>query len=195
VWTAGCAHDYVIAKPPAQVPPPPVPQDARTWAATQAAVHGRETNVRITLQGRSSTAVVLEALRVRVVGRTDPVPGNSYAMSSGCGGSITPRHFAVNLDADRPIAHSVAGSNEGDPIPAVRLPYRVSAEDPEVLMVNARTENCGCAWYLELDWSSAGRTGTLLIDDAGRPFRTSAIKGLPRHGYDTEARAWGTYVE
>ncbi|MER5214456.1 helix-turn-helix domain-containing protein [Streptomyces sp. NPDC002838] len=194
VWAMGCGHDYVIAKPPRQVPPPPAPQDAGTWAGTQSAVHGRETNVRISVQGRTSTAVVLEALRVRVVGRADPASGNAYAMDNGCGGAVTPRYFGVDLDIDRPIAHPVDGNDTGTPIPAMRLPYRVSAEDPEVLLVTARTEGCDCRWYLELDWSSQGRTGTVRIDDHGSPFRTSAIKGLPRYAYDTSTRQWAPYA-
>ncbi|MEU9570823.1 helix-turn-helix domain-containing protein [Streptomyces massasporeus] len=192
-WELGCAHDYVIARPPGQVAPPPVPQDAGVWAASQNAVHGGETLVELTVQGRTDTAIVLEALRVRVVGRTAPAQGNAYAMDRGCGGSITPRSFDVNLDKDRPIARAVAGSNAGTPIPAVRMPYRVSARDPEVLLVNARTQGCDCRWYLELDWSSQGRTGTVRIDDKGRPFRTSGIKGLPRYVYETSARAWVPY--
>ncbi|WP_413759458.1 helix-turn-helix domain-containing protein [Streptomyces sp. MMBL 11-3] len=191
-WNLGCGHDYVIRKDPSEVPPPPAPQDAGTWAATQGAVHGRDTNVEISVQGRSSTAVVLTALRVRVTGRTAPVPGTVYAMDHGCGGSITPRSFAVDLDKDRPIARSVPGNDAGTPIPAVRMPYRVSATDPEVLLVTARTQTCGCSWYLELDWSSEGRTGTVRVDDRGSPFRTSAIGGLPRYWYGTEGaeRRW-----
>ncbi len=192
-WKLGCGHDYVVAAPPGQVPPPPVPQDAAVWAASQNAVHGGETLVQLSVQGRTDTAVVLEALRVRVVGRTAPAQGNAYAMGRGCGGSITPRSFDVNLDKDRPIARAVAGSDAGTPIPAVRMPYRVSAQDPEVLLVNARTQACDCRWYLELDWSSQGRTGTVRIDDHGRPFRTSGIKGLPRYVYETSARAWTPY--
>ncbi|MFB6555420.1 helix-turn-helix domain-containing protein [Streptomyces sp. NPDC056405] len=192
-WKLGCGHDYVIAKPPGQVPPPPAPQDAAPWAATQSAVHGGETLVQLSVQGRSDTAVVLEALRVRVVGRTAPAEGNAYAMDQGCGGSITPRHFAVDLDKDRPIARAVAGNDSGTPIPAVRMPYRVSAKDPEVLLVTAGTRSCDCRWYLELDWSSQGRKGTVRIDDDGRPFRTSAIEGLPRYMYDTLKRRWGPY--
>nr|WP_237556720.1 helix-turn-helix transcriptional regulator [Streptomyces sp. SID5464] len=192
-WKLGCGHDYVIAKPPEQVPPPPAPQDAGTWAATQAAVHGGETLVELSVQGRTDTAVVLEALRVRVVGRTAPAQGNAYAMDQGCGGSITPRHFDVNLDMDRPIARAVAGNDAGTPIPAVRMPYRVSARDPEVLLVTARTGTCDCRWFLELEWSSQGRRGTVRIDDAGRPFRTSGIKELPRYMYDTSARRWTPY--
>ncbi|MCL7430205.1 helix-turn-helix transcriptional regulator [Streptomyces sp. YS415] len=193
VWSEGCGHDYVIGEPPAQVPPPPAPQDARAWAGAQGAVHGRETMVRISVQGRTSTAVILEALRVRVVGRAAPVEGNAYAMDHGCGGAVTPRSFDVDLDKDRPIARPVDGNDAGTTIPAMRLPYRVSAEDPEVLLVTARTEGCDCRWYLELDWSSQGRTGTLRIDDRGSPLRTTGIKGLPRYGYDTSAREWGPY--
>ncbi|MFS8365133.1 helix-turn-helix domain-containing protein [Streptomyces sp. CWNU-52B] len=197
VWQNGCSHDYVIRKDPEQVPPPPAAQDAGTWAASQDAVHGRQTSVQISVQGRTSTAVVLTALRVRVVGRTAPVAGTVYAMDQGCGGSLTPRSFAVDLDKDRPIARSVPGNDEGTPIPAVRMPYRVSDKDPEVLLVNATTETCGCSWYLELDWSSEGRTGTTRVDDHGSPFRTSAIEGLPRYWYgsDDSERRWVPAVE
>ncbi|GGX04814.1 helix-turn-helix domain-containing protein [Streptomyces lomondensis] len=192
-WNLGCGHDYVIARPPSRVAPPPAPQDAGVWAAAHGAVHGGETIVELSVQGRSDTAVVLHTLRVRVVGRAAPVQGNAYAMNQGCGGSVTPRHFTVNLDKDRPLAHAVPGSDAGTPIPAVRMPYRVSAQDPEVLLVTARTAGCDCRWYLELDWSSQGRRGTVRIDDDGRPFRTSGIEGLPRYMYDTSARQWTPY--
>ncbi|MFF7286934.1 helix-turn-helix domain-containing protein [Streptomyces griseorubiginosus] len=193
IWEGSCGHDYVIDKPPSQVPPPPLVQDAGIWAATQGAIHGRETKVQITVQGRSSTAVVLEALRVRITGRDSPAPGTAYAMDQGCGGGITPRGFDVNLDIDRPVAHPVAGNETGQTVPAVQFPYRVSATDPEVLLVTATTQTYDCTWYLELDWSSQGRTGTVRIDDHGKPFRTTSIKGLPRLWYGTNSageRAW-----
>ncbi|MET7971588.1 helix-turn-helix transcriptional regulator [Streptomyces mirabilis] len=183
IWDGGCGYDYVIDKEPTQVPPPPVEQDAAVWAATQGAVPGRQTMVQISVQGKSSTAVVLEALRVRIVSRGTPVTGTAYAMGQGCGGGLTPRDFSVNLDINRPIPHARA----------VQFPYRVSAEDPEVLLVTATTETYDCKWYLELDWSSQGRTGTVRIDDHGRPFRTSSIKGLSHYWYGTNGhgvRQW-----
>ncbi|MFD4606133.1 helix-turn-helix domain-containing protein [Streptomyces sp. NPDC058464] len=184
LWELGCDHDYVIDKQPAQVPPPPAPQDAGTWAATQNAVHGGNTMVDVSVQGRSSTAVVLQDLRVRVVGRTAPAPGIAYSMADGCGGGLTPRYFDVDLDKDRPIARPVAGEGpDGKTVSTMHLPYRVSATDPEVLRVKASTVGCDCRWYLELDWSSQGRSGTVRIDDHGRPFRTSSIKGLPHYWY------------
>ncbi|WP_370467688.1 transcriptional regulator [Streptomyces capoamus] len=185
IWRLECDHDYVIAKPPQQVPPPPTPQDAAVWAASQGAVHGRTTNLRISVQGQGSAAVVLEALHVRMVNRTTPAArrGTAYSMYEGCGAVLIPRHFSVDLDAHRPLARSVPGNEPDRPAPAIDFPYRVSLREPEVLLVSARTESCTCDWYLELDWSSQGRTGTLRIDDHGRPFRTTSVEGLPRYWY------------
>ncbi|MFF3327786.1 helix-turn-helix domain-containing protein [Streptomyces sp. NPDC002889] len=196
VWDKGCDHDYVIDKLPAQVPPPPVEQNAGAWAATQGAVHGRQARVQISVQGRSSTAVVLEALHVRIVSRGNPAAGSAYAMGQGCGGDLTPRRFTVNLDVDRPIARPKDGADSEHTIPAVHFPYRVSAEDPEVLLVDTTTQTYDARWYLELDWSSQGRTGTIRIDDHGRPFHTTSIKGMPHYWYgtnDTGERAWVPY--
>jgi hypothetical protein len=187
-WATGCFHDYVIDKAPEQVPPPPAPQDAAPWARTQDAVHGGQMLVDISVQGRTDTAVVLEALRVRVVGRAAPVKGSVYSTGQGCGSDLAPHSFVVDLDMDRPIARSVPGNQSGTITPALQMPYRVSAKDPEVLMVDARTGGCDCRWYLELDWSSQGRTGTERIDDDGVPFRTSGTKGLPHYWYAN--RGW-----
>ncbi|MER7665556.1 hypothetical protein [Streptomyces sp. NPDC096193] len=111
-------------------------------------------------------------------------------MSPGCGGSITPRLFDVNLDASRPVARSVAGNDAGDAIPALSFPYKVSAKDPEILLVTGRTVTCDCDWFLELAWSSGARSGTVRIDDHGRPFRTSGYQGKPVHEYDSGSRRW-----
>ncbi|WP_413802214.1 helix-turn-helix domain-containing protein [Streptomyces iranensis] len=190
VWENGCGHRYLIDRPPTQVAPPPTEQDAPTWAAAHDAVHGGTTNVEVTVQGRASSAVVLQALHVRVVGRRTPLAWSSFAMDNGCGGSLTPRAFSVNLDAARPLARPTDGNDAGKPIPAVQFPYRVSASDPEVLLVNARTAGCDCSWYLELDWSSGGRSGTVRIDDRGSPFRTSSVKGRPAYAYDYADGTW-----
>ncbi|WP_432040226.1 helix-turn-helix domain-containing protein [Streptomyces cucumeris] len=190
VWENGCDHRYLIDRRPADVAPPPTEQDAPTWAAAHGAVHGGTTNVEVTVQGRGSSAVVLRALHVRVVGRGGPPAWSSFTMENGCGGSLTPRAFSVDLDASRPLARPTDGNDAGTPLPAVRFPYRVSDTDPEVLRINARTVRCDCRWYLELDWSSGGREGTVRIDDHGVPFRTSGVKGRPEYGYDYGAGAW-----
>ncbi len=178
MWENGCDHRYLVDREPAEVARPPVEQDAPGWARAHGAVHGGTTNVEVTVAGRSSRAVVLRGLQVRVVGRQAPLAWPAFAMENGCGGSLTPRAFSVDLDMARPLARPTDGHDGERPLPAVRFPYRVSATDPEVLRVNARTVACDCQWYLELDWVSGDRLGTVRIDD-GRPFRTSGLKGRP----------------
>ncbi|MEV7904377.1 helix-turn-helix domain-containing protein [Streptomyces anulatus] len=190
VWKNGCDHSYVIDRAPAAVPPPPVEADAESWAGALGAVHAGETGVRVTLQGRDERAVVLEALRIRVVERRSPARGRVYRMSSGCGGSLTPRMFDVDLDVPRPVARSVAGNDSGEPIEAVAFPYSVSVTDPEVLLITGRTVGCDCDWFAELTWSSGGRSGTVRVDDGGRPFRTSGVRGRPVLDYDTGSGRW-----
>ncbi|MFJ4982294.1 helix-turn-helix domain-containing protein [Streptomyces sp. NPDC088732] len=183
VWENGCDHRYLIDRPPADVPPPPVAQDARAWATALDAVHGGTTIVETTLRGRGAAPVVVQALHVRVVERRVPLRWSSYAMDNGCGGALTPAVYAVDLDIARPLARPQDGFDGERTVPAVRLPYQVSGRDPLVLRVDARTQGCDCDWYLEADWTSGGRTGTVRIDDGGRPFRTSGVKGRPQYGY------------
>ncbi|GAA3395403.1 helix-turn-helix transcriptional regulator [Streptomyces roseoviridis] len=196
IWENGCGHTYLVQRTP---PGPPEAADAQSWAAAQGAVHGGETLVRISVQGRSSDAVVLQALHVRVVDRAGPLPWRAYRMDEGCGGSVTPRHFAVDLDRPRPLARPVDGfdaTGDGRTIPAVSFPYAVTATGPEELLVAARTAGCDCRWYLELEWSSKGRSGTVRItDEGGRPFRTSGAADGPAYTYDTAGRRWITSTD
>ncbi|MFI8320887.1 helix-turn-helix domain-containing protein [Streptomyces sp. NPDC085529] len=197
LWSYGCGHTYLVERTP---PPPPEAADARSWAAAQGAVHGGETLVRVSVQGKGAAAVVLQALHVRVVGREAPLPWAGYRMDDGCGGAVTPRRFEVDLDRPRPVARALDGydasGQEGRTLPAVSFPYAVTAADPEELLVSARTAGCDCRWYLELEWSAEGRRGTVRIgDEDGAPFRTSGAKGRPLYGYDSVGRAWITGEE
>ncbi|MET8174299.1 helix-turn-helix domain-containing protein [Streptomyces clavifer] len=197
LWEGGCGHTYLVDRAPRAVAPPPVAADSGAWAGTHGAVHGGEALVRITVQGRSpSDAVVLHALHVRVVDRAAPLPWNAYRMDNGCGGAVTPRHFAVDLDRPRPLARPVDGLDasgaEVRKIPAVSFPYKVTSSDPEELLVSARTAGCDCRWYLELEWSAGGRTGTVRITDGGKPFRTSGTRGRPAYVHDSAEGRWIT---
>ncbi|MFK3729506.1 helix-turn-helix domain-containing protein [Streptomyces sp. NPDC088090] len=197
LWSNGCGHTYLAERTPA---PPPEPADARRWAAAAGAVHGGETLVRVSVQGKGASAVVLQGLHVRVVERGAPPAWSAYRMEDGCGGAVTPRRFEVDLDRPRPVARPVDGydasGQEGRTLPAVFFPYAVSAADPEELLVSARTAGCDCRWFLELEWSAEGRSGTVRIgDEDGSPFRTSGTEGRPVYGYDSTGRAWITAPE
>ncbi|MFD9259010.1 helix-turn-helix domain-containing protein [Streptomyces sp. NPDC059538] len=190
VWTAGCDHAYLSERGPGSVAPPPVEADAPAWASAQRAVHAGSQIVEVTLHGTGPGAVVLEDLEVRVAARRKPPTWNVYQMSQGCGGGLTPAVFAVNLDAPRPLARPVAGNDAGSPLPAPAFPLRVSAAEPVVLRVEASTTGCDCDWSLDLRWTGPSGSGTLRIDDGGRPLRTSAATGRPVYGYALEQGRW-----
>ncbi|MET9377098.1 helix-turn-helix transcriptional regulator [Streptomyces sp. NPDC002992] len=192
IFKNGCGHTYLVERTP---PPPPESADARSWAAAQGAVDGGETLVRVSVQGKGAAAVVLQALHVRVVERGAPLPWTAYRMDGGCGGAVTPRRFEVDLDRPRPVARALDGydasGEEGRTLPAVSFPYAVSAAEPEELLVSAGAAECDCRWYLELEWSSEGRRGTVRIgDEDGAPFRTSGLRGRPVWEYDSAGLRW-----
>ncbi|MFF8604512.1 helix-turn-helix domain-containing protein [Streptomyces sp. NPDC015346] len=192
IWKNGCGHTYLVER---TAPPPPESADARSWAAAQGAVDGGETLVRVSVQGKGAAAVVLQALHVRVVERGAPLPWTAYRMGGGCGGAVTPRRFEVDLDRPRPVARALDGydasGEEGRTLPAVSFPYAVSAAEPEELLVSAGAAGCDCRWYLELEWSSEGRRGTVRIgDEDGAPFRTSGLRGRPVWEYDPVGLRW-----
>ncbi|MFE5806136.1 helix-turn-helix domain-containing protein [Streptomyces sp. NPDC056491] len=190
VWSAGCDHAYLSERGPGSVAPPPVEADAPAWASAQRAVHAGSQIVEVTVHGTGAGAVVLEALEVRVAARRKPPAWNVYQMSQGCGGGLTPAVFAVNLDAPRPLARPVAGNDGGNRLPAPAFPLRVSASEPVVLRVEATTSGCDCDWFLDLRWTGPAGSGTLRIDDGGRPLRTSAATGRPVYGYAPEQGRW-----
>ncbi|WP_344018485.1 transcriptional regulator [Streptomyces luteireticuli] len=191
-WDSPCHHNFLVDKDASKVPPPPLGQDMPGWAAAEGAVDGDESQIELTVQGRSRSAVVLRALHVRKVGGgRGPLPWKVFSTGGGCGGGIVPASFAVNLDAERPLVRAVPGEREDRPTPAVDFPISVSAVDPRVLRVNARTTGCACSYYLELEWSSGDRHGTTTIGDrGGRPFRTSATEGRRDYLYAGPDRVW-----
>ncbi|UUU42553.1 helix-turn-helix domain-containing protein [Streptomyces sp. NBC_00162] len=190
VWAFGCDHAYLAEPGPGSVPPPPMEADAPAWASAQRAVHAGTQIVEITLHGTGTGGVVLEDLEVRVAARRTPPAWNVYQMSQGCGGALTPAAFAVNLDAPRPLVRPVAGNDTGSAVPAPAFPLRVSASEPVVLRVEAVTTGCDCDWSLDLRWTAPSGSGTLRIDDHGRPLRTSAATGRPVYGYAMEQGRW-----
>ena len=84
----------------------------------------------------------------------------------------------------------VAGQDGDTVVPAKDFPYKVASNDPQVLNLDLHTEGHDVSWYLELDWSSGDRRGTVRVDDGGKPFRTSAIKGRTEYGYWPDKSAW-----
>lgn len=130
-----------------------------------------------TVQGTSDTQVVLTEIDVHVRRRGE-APAGTVLQGRGCGPGAF-RWLAVDLDdpAAPPVpkfdelSAELAGASEAEMVP-IRFPYEVSRTDAETFLIQARTEDCDCEWWLDLHWQAAGETGVVRIDDSGDPFRT-----------------------
>ncbi|MGW1597745.1 helix-turn-helix domain-containing protein [Streptomyces sp. NPDC002343] len=184
-WLSPCSQHYLIDRPPAAVGPPPSEPQAPAWVAVNKAVSAGEQFITFTVQGTGNQTVVLERLSVHMAGKRSPLPWNDYAMGYpgvGCGGGVPTHSFTVALDAMRPSPVPEAGGDN--------FPFKVSQSDPEVFYVTADASAYDVSWYLELTWSSGGRHGTLVIDDAGHPFRTSGNNGRPAYAFPLGGQKW-----
>ncbi|MFJ8887939.1 helix-turn-helix domain-containing protein [Streptomyces sp. NPDC102402] len=189
-WESPCGQYYLLDQEPDDVPPPPPPQDTRGWARALGGVDGGDMMLELTLQGTTGEAVVLNGLHVRVLGRDAALARSAYSMGSGCGSGITPQSFEIDLDDSRPRSKPVAGTDGDTVVPAKDFPYRVSSTDVEVFNLDAHVEGHDVTWYLELEWTSGGRSGTLRIDDGGEPFRTSSLTARPKYQYRSDTAQW-----
>ncbi|QHV85813.1 helix-turn-helix transcriptional regulator [Streptomyces sp. 604F] len=184
-WENQCSQRYLVDREPDAVRPPPVEQDAPAWVSAMGAVPADEQVVEVTLQGKGSETVVLQALRVRVVRTGEPLAWTDYGTGVGCGGGVALRAFDVDLDQGSPAARAADGQRP--------FPYKISESDPEMFRVTAHTGGRDVSWYLEVEWSSGERQGVFRVDDRGRPFRTSASAGRPAYDYPPGASEWSEH--
>ncbi|MDI3417771.1 helix-turn-helix domain-containing protein [Streptomyces luteolus] len=187
VYENPCAQHFLVDSEPEQVGPPASEQDAQRWSAAYGAVSGGEQRVALTIQGTGDDTVVLESLRVRVVGKAAPLAWNDYSMGVGCGGDVQTKSFDIDLDAGSPVV--TAKNSQG------AFPYKVSESDPKVFYVSAHTVAHDVRWELTLTWSSGDRRGTVKVDNSGVPFRTSGNKGRPGYDYPLGGSEWIERVE
>ncbi len=181
-WDSPCDHAFLVDRSPKNVLKPPAQQDAVGWATAYGAVSANRQTVVLTVQGTGPETVVLKDLHVRVVSSEQPLDWNQYVMGNGCGGKVDVEAFDVALDLGDPLAMPIGGQQD--------FPYSVTKSDIEVFHVNAHTSEHDVSWYLELEWSSGGREGTLRVDDHGRPFRTSASEDDSYYAYPLGSDHW-----
>jgi hypothetical protein len=162
---------FVFPRPVEELPPAPAAWDQHSaWADGLGGVDAGSTVVEIVVQGRGSTPVILQDLRVEVLERRPPLVG-TYLLPAGAD-LVDVRYLTADLDGNPPQLTLGEGFVEG--AGGWSFPLRVSAQEVEVLYLIARTAACDCSWVAELDYVAQGNAGHLRIDDGGRPFRTTA---------------------
>jgi hypothetical protein len=155
-----------------------------TWARDHGGVPGSPGIVRLEIRGRGDEPVAITAVRARVVRRSSPVRG-WYVLSGGCGGQEV-RVAAVDLDASPPrVRYFQGGGSERSRLSALR----VTRTDLELVQLQASTREGSAEWEAEVFYSAADGEGSVVVDDAGRPFHVTAETAS--EGYELSANSAG----
>jgi len=152
-------------------PPPSGPcQDWWAWAREHGGVDAGTTKLRLTLVGDDRVTVLVDALQVTIMHQTSPLAG-SYAICPVGGADISTRHIAVDLDGSSQPMTTYIKDGGGS---AGRFAFQLAAGQVEVFNIEARAEFSYCEWQAELFLLVDGQRKTIVIDDDGRSFRTTA---------------------
>jgi hypothetical protein len=187
-WLDRCTTNWFVPRPPDEIdfsaqPATTLPYDdpdAFEWPGLPVAAGGSSaspTEVIATVQGRTGTRVVLTDIDVRVHERR-PAPAGTV-LDKACGDPGAFRWLQADLDSDPPVVSPVVDEDAAEPgerVEPIEFPYIVSSTQPETFIIEAETDGCDCTWTARLVWQSEGRTGVVVIDDDGRPFRTISTR-------------------
>jgi hypothetical protein len=183
----------VFFKPISQVPPPtffePDPNrldEYLDFLHSHGAIDPHATSVRVTVQGRDESAVVITGVTIKIVERRD-TSGGVFIIYAG-GGELEVKPMEVDLDSPNPVAKPQP-TDSGEPW---SFPLRVSSTDPEVLLINALTQTEGryYEWFAELHYIVGGKKGVARIDDNGRLFRTVFPKGAQQYAPSPDMKSY-----
>ncbi|MGW1893291.1 hypothetical protein ACWCP6_24050 [Streptomyces sp. NPDC002004] len=132
--------------------------------------------VRALVEAFSAQAVILHRMRPVILSATPPRP----CLYLNYAGLLDERRFSVDLDAERPVLRPQPDpyAPRGADSPLADFPFTVTNSDPELFIISPASRY-EVLWRLELGWTSAGRSGTVVIDDGGSPFHYHP--GTPEH--------------
>ena len=143
------------------------------WMRAHGGVAGSPQVVRLELRGTTEEPVTVTAIRALVVERSAPVRG-WYVAAPGCG-AVPVRSADINLDSPNAPVKMI------DPQTGKRiLAVSVTRTDTEQIELHAYTKKA-VAWRARLFYSDAKGDGSMIIDDAGKPFRVTSED--PSDGY------------
>jgi hypothetical protein len=173
---------FVIARPIESIGAPPNGASEKgryEWAKAMGGIGAFATVLRLVIRGRSSSPVVLNRLQVEKVDEKEPRRGTLLTYL-GQGGGQAVRFFEINLNRDPPSLRYMAEGG-GDSTP---FPYRVSRQEIEVFDVYAFTlGRHDVLWRMHLSYTADDKQGTLVVDDHGRPFETTAVAFRSQHPF------------
>lgn len=156
------------------------------WKYAMGGVDAYYTEVQLVVQGRDETPVILQGVEVDVVERREPLTG--VLIQEPGGDLVDVRYIAVDLDPTQPKVSLGSGFTPGEG--EWKFPLSVSSTEAETLYIFASTDACHCSWNTRIHFTYRGEAGSLQIDNAGAPFRTTAV-GNVTQSYSIDADAPG----
>jgi hypothetical protein len=178
-YTAGHAFALQGEPPTGDLPEVPSCQEVRRWAMRYGAIDGGRTHLKITVEGLSSSPVLIESMHARVESREEPI--DETLVSCLVEGEIGIIGIGFNLDEQPSVARTLLENGGlGEPYFAGS---NISVAEGEVLAlaVTAFAEHCSCKGRIDVNAVVEGERRTFTLDDNGRPFQTTAIVTLPEH--------------
>ncbi|GAA3035278.1 hypothetical protein [Actinokineospora globicatena] len=175
-----CAGGWVVPTPPGQLPIEDRPEGA---------VQADQGEVLVTLQGSLPAAVVLQSMRAEVVSRKPAATG--VRLETPCEADVIPRSFGVDLTRDNSVAFGIPGADGGEKVPAPRFPFQVNESEVEQFVIKPNVSTDEVEWRLRITWTSGTRRGETVVDDNGRPFRTTGTTAVSaNYCADLRIPAW-----
>lgn len=171
---------YVTETPIAEVGPPPRGQDACVgrfeWAEDYDAVQADFSTMRFRVDATTDEPVYITGVNVVVDDRDPPLAGVHLACP-GRGVDVPERTVFADLSNEVP---SVAVKDkDGTPVDSIHFVVRKGEAESFLTTVSAPT--CDCRWHIEVRLEVDGEEHTEVVDDDGRPFRTTSTDDAPTY--------------
>lgn len=142
----------------------------RAWAFNAGGIPYSNSSFQVTIRGRDPAPVVISGVHVRAVGRKPTPPGGWVNAWDGCGGVQPVRELTVDLAKDPPAQKLYVDGVEKD-----GAVFQVSDTNLEVFQVDLTAARELVAWVMDIQYSSAGKSGIMTIADVdGKPFQLAS---------------------
>lgn len=157
--------------------PGPFCDGFQPWAHQHDGIDAGTTRLQIVLQGRSTSPLLITNARAVVVGEETPGPG--IAVQCPPAGDVELRPLSIDLEGPgrQAVYESTTGRDFG---------FTLAEGEIESFLITATARTATYSWNLELTVVVGDESRTVLIDDGGRPFRTTQPLSDPIWQWDYE---------
>ncbi|MEU7615175.1 hypothetical protein AB0B27_03550 [Micromonospora rifamycinica] len=145
------------------------------------------TRIRISAVGQWTGPVFVRQIRARVLKRSAPMSGT--LLYRGSEGDGEPLKIGFDLDEPESIARVI--NPQGDTLGPAYVDSRtltLTPGEPLTIDVQAYTDRSYCEWVVELELDLHGEKRVQVVDDHGRPFRSTGLAPRYRDRYYVHIR-------